>query len=228
MNRKSARFSSPGITSSPIRQPIRAYSPHAKRKSQNFSEKVLPSPKHRNTLQSKEFRSSTMKSILDNLPNTTSLSNSLMIENRLPIQNNAAYKPYSKSIKNSTFMQLTPKSVNQRVITPIGIGSANRSHAQLIYDAHFSGLESVGATGMTVLEELIDIALRSAENSGIQSTESIVSRGAALLCSTGDVYTGCDIFIKGVSNHETNGIIFNNEATIEVGKFENGMPIFYT
>ena len=50
---------------------------------------------------------------------------------------------------------------------------------------------------MTILEELIDIALRCCEK-GRQAGQKGHARGAALLADTGSVYTGCDVYAAGV------------------------------
>ena len=67
--------------------------------------------------------------------------------------------------------------------------------AQLIYNGHFSGLESFGASGMTILEELTDLALKVCEN-GRAVHQKHHSRGAALLTSNGKVYSGCDVYVR--------------------------------
>lgn len=97
--------------------------------------------------------------------------------------------------------------------------SRNTSEANLkpqlnaldLYYSHFSGLQvccfstisfqyiliitilqAPGTSGMTVLEELIDAAMRICENSratGLMQS----SRAAVLLSSTGKVYVGCDV-----------------------------------
>lgn len=85
------------------------------------------------------------------------------------------------------------------------------STAKLIYDSHYSGLQvfflmfsavctlrklqSTGASGMTILEELVDIALQCCAN-GRRSGQKHHARGAALLEAGGKVYSGCDIYIR--------------------------------
>ena len=184
------------------------------RPSSPFPRTSMKSPSHRNrnTLESREFRSSTMKNIIENLQET----------NRLPDYGNGLassydnfskteYNPVVTSVKTNSF---TPTSIKQNAMTPINKGTinlnirtTNRSNAQLIYDAHFSGLESVGSSGMTVLEELIDIALRASEH----AVGNQMSRGAAVLSSTGDVYTGCEIYMKG---YDQNGIISAEKSAV--------------
>ena len=73
--------------------------------------------------------------------------------------------------------------------------SAHSNSSTVLYSAHFSGLESIGASGMTILEELIDIAFKTCEN-GRASGLKHHARGSALLSSTGKVYSGCDILIN--------------------------------
>ena len=58
----------------------------------------------------------------------------------------------------------------------------------VIYNTHFSGL-NFGASGMTILDELIDKALQACERG---STE----RGACALAPNGKVYTGCDVYVE--------------------------------
>lgn len=47
---------------------------------------------------------------------------------------------------------------------------------------------------MTILEELTDVAFKSCEN-GRNSGQKHMARGAALLSSTGKVYSGCDVYV---------------------------------
>lgn len=49
---------------------------------------------------------------------------------------------------------------------------------------------------MTILEELIDTALKVCENSRVAGQKSR-TRGAVLLCSNGKTYTGCDVKMSG-------------------------------
>ena len=59
----------------------------------------------------------------------------------------------------------------------------------VIYNTHFSGLESFGASGMTILDELIDKALQACERGSSE-------RGACALAPNGKVYTGCDVYVS--------------------------------
>jgi cytidine deaminase len=82
--------------------------------------------------------------------------------------------------------------------------------AQLIYNANFSGLESHGASGMTILEELTDVSLKVCENGRIAGQKHN-SRGAALLTSNGKVYSGCDVYFK---ERDPNGISAERSAVM--------------
>jgi hypothetical protein len=85
-----------------------------------------------------------------------------------------------------------------------GPGSPNRQgkvqrSAQTIYNEHFSGLESYGASGMTILEELIEFALLACERgrasvagaAAAASAHHNASRGAAALGPDGKVCFCC-------------------------------------
>lgn len=48
---------------------------------------------------------------------------------------------------------------------------------------------------MTILEELIDLALHSCEN-GRTAGQKHHARGAALLAPSGKVYSGCDVYVR--------------------------------
>lgn len=61
---------------------------------------------------------------------------------------------------------------------------------------------------MTVLEELVDLSLKSCEN-GRVSGQKNYSRGAALLDSSGKVYSGCDVSIK---ENDPNAIVAEKAA----------------
>jgi hypothetical protein len=72
------------------------------------------------------------------------------------------------------------------------------SEAKSLYFAHYNGLEAIGQSGMTVLEELIDAALNVCEksrNNLAQQQSPAHSRSAVLLSSTGKTYSGCDVHI---------------------------------
>lgn len=66
----------------------------------------------------------------------------------------------------------------------------------LVYNTHFSGLESYGSSGMSILDELIDKALQACEK-GFSSIDQ-QSRGACVLAADGKVYTGCDVHTHNV------------------------------
>jgi hypothetical protein len=88
--------------------------------------------------------------------------------------------------------------------------AARMDVARKAYSTHYTGLEGYGASGMTVLEELIDVSFqlcekqskqwRDAENpmgsSRGRNPKAPVrdSRAAALLAADGRVYTGVDVF----------------------------------
>lgn len=62
-----------------------------------------------------------------------------------------------------------------------------------MYLAHFSGLDSYGATGMTRLEELIDAAFQSCDVARKLCPTMRSYRGAALLTTQGSVFTGSSL-----------------------------------
>ena len=93
--------------------------------------------------------------------------------------------------------------------------------AQLIYNANFSGLESYGASGMTILEELTDLSLRVCENGRIAGQKHH-SRGAALLTSNGKVYSGCDVYL---SDRDPNGI--SAERSAVTAAVADGSSVFH-
>lgn len=95
------------------------------------------------------------------------------------------------------------------------------STAQLIYNANFSGLESYGASGMTILEELTDLSLRVCEN-GRTAGQKHHSRGAALLTSNGKVYSGCDVYL---SDRDPNGI--SAERSAVTSAVADGSSVFH-
>eukprot|EP01038_Epipyxis_sp_PR26KG_P008402 gene8402-11360_t len=85
---------------------------------------------------------------------------------------------------------------NRNARSTVSISNNNINSAQLIYNSHFSGLQSIGQSGMTILEELIDYALRVCENGRIAG-QTHHSRSAVLLSCEGKVYGGCDVYIQG-------------------------------
>ena len=71
-------------------------------------------------------------------------------------------------------------------------------------------LQSTGASGMTILEELIDMAFKCCEN-GRKSGLNQHARGATLLECNGRVYSGCDISIK---DNDPNAVMAEKAAAI--------------
>ena len=65
-----------------------------------------------------------------------------------------------------------------------------------VYHQHYQGLQSIGPSGMTILEEMIDAALRVCEKSRVAGQRGD-SRAAALLSSAGKLYSGCDVHVDG-------------------------------
>jgi cytidine deaminase len=63
---------------------------------------------------------------------------------------------------------------------------------------------------MTILEELIDLALKCCENSRT-SGQRHNARGAAMLDASGKVYTGCDVYMK---ENDPNAIFAEKAAMI--------------
>lgn len=63
---------------------------------------------------------------------------------------------------------------------------------------------------MTILEELIDLALKCCENSRT-SGQIHNARGAALLEASGKVYTGCDVYMR---ENDPHAIFAEKAATI--------------
>ena len=93
--------------------------------------------------------------------------------------------------------------------------------AHLIYNSNFSGLESYGASGMTILEELTDLSLRVCEN-GRKAGQKHHSRGAALLTSNGKVYSGCDVSFE---DYDPNGI--SAERAAVTAAVADGSSVFH-
>ena len=142
------------------------------------------------------IRSSTMKSIIDLIHSNNNFDGH-EIHNSNPL---TPSKSFGATVKQSAFTSaVSATKQSQNLINAQSFQDVynknSRSKAQLIYDAHYSGLESVGSTGMTVLEELIDIALRECESNNGRRSNGNALRGAAVLSSNGTVYTGCDVFI---------------------------------
>lgn len=138
-----------------------------------------------------------MKSIIDSIHFTNHFDSYGTVSNQIPL---TPSKPLGATIKQSALTTISATKQSQNVRNAQAFQDVynkfSRSKAQLIYDAHYSGLESVGSSGMTVLEELIDIAIRECENSSERRDKGSSLRGAAVLSANGTVYTGCDIFIN--------------------------------
>jgi cytidine deaminase len=82
-----------------------------------------------------------------------------------------------------------------RVSMAQGYDDADAGAAKLAYSSTFTGLQSYGPSGMTVLDELTDMALTACEK-GREAGQRHHARGAALLSQTGKIYTGCDVHVK--------------------------------
>jgi len=76
-----------------------------------------------------------------------------------------------------------------------GFDDVDVGAAKLAYSSTFTGLQSYGPSGMTVLDELTDMALTACEK-GREAGQRHHARGAALLSQTGKIYTGCDVHVK--------------------------------
>lgn len=63
---------------------------------------------------------------------------------------------------------------------------------------------------MTILEELMDLALKVCEN-GREAGQRHHARGAALLAPNGKVYSGCDVYLAG---DEVNGVSAERAAIL--------------
>ena len=108
-------------------------------------------------------------------------------------QNYSISQNYSVPMSNTSNVLSYPQTTSKLSHSNSGV-AGDAASAHLIYNANFSGLESHGASGMTILEELIDVSLKVCEN-GRLAGQKHNSRGAALLTSNGKVYTGCDIYL---------------------------------
>lgn len=112
----------------------------------------------------------------------------------------------NNSVLNNTNVLSYPQTVTKQAYNHTN--SDTSATAQLIYNSNFSGLESYGASGMTILEELTDLSLRVCENGRIAGQKHH-SRGAALLTSNGKVYSGCDVYLNEM---DSNGITAERSA----------------
>eukprot|EP00981_Chlorochromonas_danica_P013225 scaffold5974_cov158-Ochromonas_danica.AAC.26 len=72
--------------------------------------------------------------------------------------------------------------------------------AVAVYHQHYQGLQSIGPSGMTILEEMIDAALRVCEKSRM-SGQTNHARAATLLSSSGKLYSGCDVQMPTAESH---------------------------
>ena len=98
------------------------------------------------------------------------------------------------------------------------------------YERRFTGLEAIGKSGMTFLEELIDGALRASD----AAVPTVASRrfGAACLTESGKMYAGCNVesrsdpslnvsalrttILKAVSDGETKfqGLVISSQVRV--------------
>ena len=81
--------------------------------------------------------------------------------------------------------------------------------------------QSYGSSGMTIIDELTDMALRVCEKSR-QGGQMHLARGASLLTPSGKVYCGCDVYSRV---GDPNGISAERSAIIAavadgISKFE--------
>lgn len=74
-----------------------------------------------------------------------------------------------------------------------------KEQAKVLYSSHFSGLQSIGTSGMTILEELIDTGFNACEQ-GRTSGQKHHARAAVLLSPAGAVYTGCDVHVHSANS----------------------------
>ena len=72
------------------------------------------------------------------------------------------------------------------------VGPTAIADGKAAYDRNFAGLDAIGRTGMTYLEELIDSALRAASNA-----TAATRTGAAVLTMSGVMFAGCNVVSKG-------------------------------
>ena len=92
----------------------------------------------------------------------------------------------------------------------------------VVYNRQFSGLQATGASGMTILEELIDLALRACEKFRLaRPGEEFPSRGAALLGPEGRVYTGVDVY-----SHESDLHAISAERAAVLAATQDGVPAY--
>jgi len=109
-------------------------------------------------------------------------------------------------------------------VAPAGTSSCHLEVARKAYSTRYTGLEGYGDSGMTVLEELIDIAFQLCEKqskigqdkkSGPKAN-AIETRAAALLASDGRVYTGVDVFAPHMPSSAGGGAATGDKTAAEM------------
>ena len=94
--------------------------------------------------------------------------------------------------------------------------------AKHAYSRTFTGLQSYGPSGMSVLDELTDMALTACEK-GRTAGQKHHARGAALLSQSGKIYTGCDVRVK--SDGGNNGV--SAERACVLAAVADGESVFH-
>lgn len=95
-----------------------------------------------------------------------------------------SHQPPPSRSNSSAILDTAPRNIQSRL------------HALDLYYSHYSGLQSTGASGMTVVEELIDAGLRICEN-GRSAGQKHHARAAVVLSASGKTYVGCDVHLPG-------------------------------
>eukprot|EP01041_Mallomonas_annulata_P010693 gene10693-22327_t len=141
-------------------------------------------------LDSNLYRSSAMRSLLGVMSENINAS-MLTVNNRASLE---SLRASNQTLREQPIPQ-RPVNTSAQQINALSrsVELHVESSATLLYNEHFSGLEAFGTSGMTVLEELIDLALKTCEKGRIAGQKHH-SRGAALLGPEGQVYTGCDVY----------------------------------
>lgn len=141
----------------------------------------------------------------------SSVSSQMGIETPQPMTKSVTLTNLHRSVDRVTSPTTSLKLKRSRSATDFSSDHPKINALELYY-AHFSGLQvkhdtkcnpfdieawrlspqATGSSGMTVLEELIDAAMRICENSRA-SGQLQSSRSAVLLSSSGKVYVGCDV-----------------------------------
>ena len=133
-----------------------------------------------------------------------------------PFPNLGASLSHSRLLPPSMFMSTTDSLQEQMNRTQSNI---DPNEAKSLYFAHYNGLEAIGQSGMTVLEELIDAALNVCEKSrqtASQQQSHTHSRSAVLLTCTGKTYAGCDVHIASNSTlGDNHGVSAERAAFLE-------------